>query len=188
MSYCCIYRHAIEIFKNKLSSICTSDININRRSYWQKGTWQQISWYIAYRHTVPALENNSGSQSVAPSSHKEAAIVMLNISSIDWGKSSESLKRERHHNKYLLNLCTPSVSGYSVVFQHQRQGCFTANHLWRNGHRCYGSELQSKARRLAVLQVCNPGSTTLAVTGMGWKKKSLWLSGSTAHCMKCLPA
>lgn len=44
------------------------------------------------------------------------------------------------------------------------------NHLWRNGHRCNNSELQSKVRRLAVLEVCSPISPTLAVTGMGWKK------------------
>lgn len=99
---------------------------------------------------------------------------MLNISSIDWGKSSESLKRERHHNKYLLNLCT-AISGYNVVFQHKGWGDSTVNHPWRNGHRCYNSEPQSKVRRLAVLPVRNPVSTALAVTGMGWKK-SLWVT------------
>ena len=55
-----------------------------------------------WRYTITVQEHNNGSKTVSPSFLKEAAIVMLNISSADWERSSEGLGRECHPRRALV--------------------------------------------------------------------------------------
>lgn len=47
-------------------------------------------------------KTNNGSKSAAPAWFKEVAIVMLNISSVGWERSSEGLGRECHPQQVLV--------------------------------------------------------------------------------------
>lgn len=92
------------------------------------------------KNTIAAQEHNIGSKSVTPSSLKEAAIVMLNISSVDWEGSSEGLERKCHPLPVLVKPAHSMKFEDMACRQGNRDGHYTPHYmayksLWQNGQK-----------------------------------------------------